>query len=133
MPKDGKPKGPVIAPITLRVENSKEDKFYYVTLNVRFRDKKQFRIMEDESFDVISHLFNSCFPSDYSLDDVPMTEEGFEQDDGKTKFNLDLLETEIYKGTKKTNPNYYDIEVHGHKVIQITEDEMLKNRRLCPL
>jgi hypothetical protein len=123
-----KPIGPVWAPITCEIQNDECDKRTTVFVNVKFRDYTQFEMMHGDQFDMIMHLFNECLPDEWYNDDMPMGENGYHLENEMSsddKIHLDLTETLIYKGDSKTNPDYYDSEIKGFKVVnKISEDDI---------
>lgn len=81
----------VIAPITLRILDDINGKSYYYCMSVRFLNGKQYEMMSGYYFDSIQHLIDECLCDGFSLDDAPLSENGYVLMTTKLSFILILL------------------------------------------
>lgn len=103
----------------------------HVDLVVRFRDQKQFSMLQKDSFDMIHNLLNECMPSDWYIDDIPIIAHRIERSGygDSENVDLDLIDTRLYKDTRITNEDYNNPDVPGCVVSRISgEDFFLRCR-----
>lgn len=107
----------VIAPLYLHIEG--KDAFYRYVMNVRFKNQDQLESFEAYRFDTLLRPLNECLPDGYGVDNTPYMFDGFEEDDGKITFLLDI-----------TAQSETDINKIDYKATKISEIDFLKDAML---
>lgn len=107
----------VIAPLYLHIEGKYT--FYRYVMNVRFKNQDQLESFEEYRFDTLLRPLNECLPDGYGVDNQPYMFDGFEEDDGKTSFLLDIITI------SETDINKID-----YKATKISESDFLKDAKL---
>lgn len=110
--------------LSLVLKNGNNGKRGVCEIGVVFRNKQQFDLMNDESFEKLFFIINKIIPEEYFLDDFPLSIKVENSNDvHDSKIHLLLTKTKTYIGSSSNNHRYHDTKIEGHEIVSVIKEE----------